>query len=221
MSYEIFTISGAPRPWRVMLGFVAKGLDFELHVLDASKNEHKAPAFLALNPRGRVPVLRHGDFVLRESLAILSYLEQKHPRPALFGATPEEHARIWQLIGESEHDLRPRISALLRPIFSPQPSDDWALTQKAAVDAHAELKRLEQLLSESPLLVSDRVTAADCVCFPEVRLVRRAIEREPERMRQLEFHPFERTYPRLAAWMSEIEQLPHYAKTFPTHWRAA
>src|ERR1700687_4924858 len=116
MVYEVYTISGAPRPWRVMLGLIAKGIDFEVRTLDASKKEHKAAEFLALNPRGRVPVLRNGDFVLPESMAILSYLDKQHPDPPLFGTTPEQHARIWQLVSEGEHDLNDAAGELLRPL---------------------------------------------------------------------------------------------------------
>jgi hypothetical protein len=42
--YELYTISGAPRPWRVALALVAKSLPFESRVLEASKKEQKAPA---------------------------------------------------------------------------------------------------------------------------------------------------------------------------------
>jgi glutathione S-transferase len=217
--YEIYTISGAPRPWRVTLGFVAKGIDFTLRVLESSKKEHKSPSFLALNPRGRVPVLRSGDFILTESLAILSYLERAHPEPALFGTSPQEHARIWRLVSEGVHDLNDSSAALLRPIFSGEDEKSEGV-KKGAASLRPELKRLEELVGESRFLDSDRVTAADCVCFPPVRLLLRASERYPDTMRRLELD-LAAAYPRLAAWVERVEALPGYEKTFPSHWRAA
>ena len=118
MSYRIHIISGAPRPWRVLLGLTAKKLDFDIVVLEGSKREHKSPAFLALNPRGRVPVLQNGGFVLRESLAILAYLERLHPEVPLFGVTAEESARIWEQVMEGDHDLFTTTEALLRPLLA-------------------------------------------------------------------------------------------------------
>jgi len=55
---------------------------------------------LALNPRGRVPVLKDGDYVCFESLAILYYLDLKYPQPPIFGRTPEEAGTIMRVICE-------------------------------------------------------------------------------------------------------------------------
>ena len=219
MRYEIYTISGAPRPWRVTLGLVAKGIDFTLHVLDASKKEHKTPAFLALNPRGRVPVLRNGQFVLTESLAILSYIERAHPEPPLFGTSAEEHGRIWQLVSQGASELTDASAKLLRPVFAGTDDANGDVSD-AARTLREELSHLERLLDRHEFLASPRMTAADCVCFPQVRLVVRASERYPGTMRRLELHPLGDPYPRLAAWAERVEALPGYEKTFPSHWRA-
>lgn len=219
-NYEIYSISGAPRPWRALLGFVAKGIDFEVKILDASKKEQKSPAFLAINPRGRTPVIKNGDFVLSESVAILAYLDEKYPEPPIFGTTPVEHARVWQLVSEAMHDLNDAASALLGPIFREGQDDTNPEVKKAAPGVHTELRRLESLLASTPFLAGSTMSAADCVCFPHVRLVMRACERNAPMMQRLEFHPFRDTYPRLDAWASRIEAMPGYAKTFPPHWRA-
>src|SRR3972149_64765 len=68
--------------------------------LQASKCEHKAPAFLAVNPRGKVPALKDGDIVIRESLAIVAYLDRRYPDPPLFGRDAKEAARGWQQVCE-------------------------------------------------------------------------------------------------------------------------
>jgi len=47
---------------------------------------------LALNFRGRVPILKDGDYVVFESLAVLYYLDLKYPDPPIFGHSPEEPA---------------------------------------------------------------------------------------------------------------------------------
>ena len=77
---ELFSFSGSPYGWRVLLARGAKGLEYELHYLEASEGEHRTPEYLALNPRGKVPVLRDGDIVVYESVAILAYLERLRPK---------------------------------------------------------------------------------------------------------------------------------------------
>ena len=90
MAIELYWGSGSPFAWRAMLILEVKGLTYESKLLEFSKGDHKAPAYLQLNPRGKVPTLKDGEFVLYESLAIMSYLDRKYPDPPLFGKTPEK-----------------------------------------------------------------------------------------------------------------------------------
>src|SRR3954470_18066619 len=77
MGLELYWGSGSPFAWRVMLTLEVKRLSYESKLLEFSKSEHKTPSFLRLNPRGKIPVLKDGDLVLYESLAIMAYLEKK------------------------------------------------------------------------------------------------------------------------------------------------
>ncbi|WP_425607366.1 glutathione S-transferase family protein [Roseibium sediminicola] len=85
MEPTIYTISGSPRGWRVLLGMVIKGLDMKVEYLSLSKSEHKSDSYLLINPRGRVPSLVAGKTVITDSLAILSWLDRKYPeRPSFW-----------------------------------------------------------------------------------------------------------------------------------------
>src|SRR5690349_18889389 len=101
MAIEIFWLSGSPFAWRVMLALEVKGLPYQSRLLQRSTGELRSPEFLALNPRGQVPVLRDGEVVVRESLAILAYLDRQYPEPPLFGRTAPEAAAIWQEVMEA------------------------------------------------------------------------------------------------------------------------
>ena len=217
--YDLYTISGAPRPWRALLALVAKGVPFTPRVLEASKKEHKAPGFLALNPRGRTPVLVRGDAVVTESLAIIAYLDRVHPSPPLFGTTPEEAARIFEQVSVAEHDVRDAANEVVGPVLK---GDDGTSepVREAARKLLAELCRLEERLASGPYICGDRISAADCFVFPEVRLTLRAAERAPQVMRQLGLAPLAEVTPRLRAWIDRIEGLPGYEKAHPPHWRA-
>ena len=64
----------SPNPQKVTFALLELGLDCEKIPVDLSKREQRDPAFLAVNPFGRVPVLVDGDLMLSESHAILGYL---------------------------------------------------------------------------------------------------------------------------------------------------
>jgi glutathione S-transferase len=219
MSYELYTIAGAPRPWRALLGLMAKGLTFTPRVLEASSKQHKAPAFLAINPRGRVPVLVRGDFVLSESLAILAFLEREHPEPPLFGRTPEQCGQVWEQVMAADHYLREAAQAVVGPLLGVREAVSDELLIKAAAGLKDELARLEARLERRAFLCGDMISAADCVAFPEVRLTLRTSARFPDSTARLGLHPMAEVFPRLSGWIERIESLPGYDQTFPAHWK--
>ncbi len=57
------------------------GLEFQHFPIGPRTGETKEPAFLALNPRHKVPMMRHGDLVLTESAAILIYMTERLAPP--------------------------------------------------------------------------------------------------------------------------------------------
>ncbi|MGH8149699.1 MAG: glutathione S-transferase family protein, partial [Steroidobacteraceae bacterium] len=100
MAIDVYWGSGSPYSWRVLLALQYKRLAYTSHLLQFSKQEHKSPQILALNFRGRVPILKDGDYVVFESLAVLYYLDLKYPQPPIFGRTPEEAGVIMRVICE-------------------------------------------------------------------------------------------------------------------------
>jgi glutathione S-transferase len=59
------------------------GEPYDIHFLSLSKGENRAPDYLAVNPMGKVPALRHGDVVITEGAAICTYLADEFPKAAL------------------------------------------------------------------------------------------------------------------------------------------
>ena len=225
MTMTVYSISGAPRPWRVLLGLAFKGLDFNIHHLESSKREHKAAEFLKINPRGTVPVLDDDGALLRDSIAALAWLDRRYPETPLFGATPDEAAAIWQTTMECSEYLRRSIDRMLRrPLVLGQPLPDAGTAERADWEAagealHAECRLLEALLVDRPYLGGRGPSAADAVAFPEIRLIERAADTKPDLMDTLGFGACDGLYPRLAAWKARISALPGVDKTFPYHWK--
>ena len=71
-----FYYNTAPNPAKVALCLEEMGLAYELFPVDTRKGEQHAPAFLALNPNGKVPVIVDGDATVFDSNAILLYLAE-------------------------------------------------------------------------------------------------------------------------------------------------
>ncbi|MEG0822161.1 MAG: maleylacetoacetate isomerase [Burkholderiaceae bacterium] len=82
--------------FRVRIALNFKGLDYQTwptHLLRGG-GEQLGPAFRALNPAALVPVLEDGGRVLTQSIAIIEYLEELHPEPALLPRDPWARAQV-------------------------------------------------------------------------------------------------------------------------------
>ena len=219
MAIEVFWGSGSPFAWRVLLALEFKRLPYVGHLLQFSKQEHKSPHMLALNPRGRVPVLKDGDYVCFESLAILYYLERKYPQPPILGRTPEEAGTIMRVICEYQAYIEPNVTKIARAIFF-EKADLGADEITAAMHAVAsEARTIEARLSKSEWIVGDSYSAVDMVIFPGIQLLKRALEKPQAAALSSRFMPLEVNYPALGRWLARVAAQPGYERTYPPHWR--
>ena len=220
MALTLYWGSGSPFSWRVLLALEHKGLPYESQLLHFDKQEHQSPQMLKLNPRGRVPVLKDGDYVVFESVAVLYYLDVKYPQPPIFGATPEEAGVIMRVICEFHGLCRAVAAQDHRRRFS---RDDVAddideLTDAMHVVAR-EARTIEGRLSKEQWIVGANYSAIDMVIFPWIQVLRRALnqQRRSELERALPAHGAQLSS--AARWIHRIEALPGYERTYPPHWR--
>ncbi|MGZ2260203.1 glutathione S-transferase family protein [Roseobacter sp. A03A-229] len=221
MTPTLWTVSGAPSPWRVALGMAFKGIPCDIELLSAAQKDHKSEAYLRLNPRGTVPTLDHEGLRLGHSVAILAWLDHAFPTTPLFGNTPEQAGHIWQTTMDIFDHLPPATSNVLSPIFFQNAAEATPELLTAAEALRAELTHLSRLLSTQPFLSGEHPGAADAVAFPHVRLIQRAMETKPEIMTALGLRSLTDLPPHIATWMARIEALPGVAETFPPHWAEA
>jgi glutathione S-transferase len=59
------------------------GEPYDIHLLSMKRGEQRAPGYLAVNPMGKVPAIRHGDVVITEAAAICAYLADEFPQAKL------------------------------------------------------------------------------------------------------------------------------------------
>lgn len=219
MSLTLYWGSGSPFSWRVLLALEHKGLSYDSELLHFDKQEHQSPQMLRMNPRGRVPVLKDGDYVVFESVAVLYYLDMKFPQRPIFGVTAQEAGVIMRVIWEFAAYAEPALISITTAVFG----DRVAVGIDALTDAmHVvgrEARTLEGRLSKEEWIVGARYSAADMVIFPWIQLLRRALDRTAAAELGARFLPMERNYPALARWIRRIEASPGYERTFPPHWR--
>jgi glutathione S-transferase len=221
MAIEVFWGSGSPFSWRVLLALEYKRLPYASHLLRFSKQEHKSQEMLALNPRGRVPVLKDGEYVCFESLAILYYLDLKYPQPPLFGRTPEEAGTIMRVICEYQAYIEPHLQVISRAVFSGSADLGSDTTTSAMHAVASEARTIEGRLSKSAWIVGERCSAVDLVIFPGIQLLKRALEQPRAAELSSRFMPVEVQYPALGRWLARVAQLPGFERTYPPHWRTS
>ena len=87
-----------PNPRIVRMFMAEKGIDMPKQTVDLRGGENRQAEHLKRNPHGQMPTLELDDgSYLSEITAICEYLEEKNPKPAMIGSTPEERAecRMW------------------------------------------------------------------------------------------------------------------------------
>lgn len=191
MKLYAMAVSGNSYKVRVLLALLK--LPYETVVLDPAKGEHKAPAFLKLNPRGEVPVLEDGGTVLWDSAAILAYLARKHGGEQWLPSDPAAMGQVMQWVALAGNEIQFGLQYARRGLRQGR----WTagtLEQGQAMGRVA-LNALESRLKNHAWLVLDRPTIADIACFPY-------IETAPEAQVPLE------PYPAVSAWLARCKALP-------------
>ncbi len=102
--YEYFRSSAA---YRVRIALNLKGLAYEHRSIHLRKGEQRAPDYLGVNPQGLVPTLVVGNVRLTQSLAIIEYLEERHPMPPLLPEGPEDKAWVRSIALAIACDIHP------------------------------------------------------------------------------------------------------------------
>jgi len=157
--------------WRVRIALNLKGLRVE-HVFHHLRHgEQRAPAYLALNPQGLVPALEFDDgTVLTQSLAIVEWLEECHPEPALLPKAALGRAKIRAFAQAIACDTHPvqnlKVLNRLRELgHDADVALGWAAT--ANIDG---LAACEQLVSSEPgpFCFGDRPSLADICLVPQL-----------------------------------------------------
>lgn len=165
-----FFRSGTSHRTRIVLNL--KGLDYEASYVSLAKNEHHQAAFQRLNPQGFVPVLETEAGMLLQSPAIIEWLEQQYPEPALLPADAlgkEKVRAIAALIGCDIHPLNnKRVLEYLRQLGL----DQNQINAWCAKWIQDGFSALEHILAQDPtrekFCYGKQVSIADAYLIPQM-----------------------------------------------------
>jgi maleylacetoacetate isomerase len=105
--FELHDFARSSASYRVRIALALKGLDHARVAVDLLKGEQHEADFRALNPQGLIPVYSDDDVHLSQSLAIIEYLDERHPDPPLLPASPQTRARARQIANLICCDIHP------------------------------------------------------------------------------------------------------------------
>ena len=164
----------SPNPQKVTFALKELGLDCEVVPVDLAKGEQRQPAFLAVNPAGRVPVLVDGDATLTESHAILGYLGDKTGRLWPASAAGRAAALQW-LFFLSQHIMPAAggVASRIRAKLFGIPVDEAAVA-RAEQTLAIGLPVVEGHLANNRWMLGDAFGLVDCAYCPILNVLEKA-----------------------------------------------
>jgi maleylpyruvate isomerase len=201
--YSYFRSSAA---YRVRITLNLKGLSYEILAVHLTKDggEQRRPEYRSINPQMRVPALAvSGGDVLTQSVAIIEYLEETHPEPALLPPDPVLRAKIRGIAQAIACDIHPLnnlvvLQYLKRTLEQEQATiDSWYAHWIAS-----GFEAIEAMIEPGPYAFGGEVSLADVCIVPQVANARRYKV------------PLE-NFPRIVAVDGACQKLPAFERARP------
>ena len=178
MTMKLYNFFRSGTSHRLRIALNLKGLSYDYVAVDLRNEEHLGAAFKAINPQGLVPALVVDDLVLVQSPAIIEWLEERYPTPALLPADPEKRARVRALAAIVGCDIHPinnrRILEYLRKTLG---CDEAAINAWCATWITSGFEALETMLADDKqrggFCFGHAPTLADVYMVPQLESARR------------------------------------------------
>jgi glutathione S-transferase len=186
------------------------GVPYERVLVDRTRNEHKEPAYLKLNPNGLIPVLTDGDLVLYETAAIVLHLCDTHPQAKLAPplGTPER-AHFYKWLVWCTNTLQATLITYFYPERWVKEGNAEGAAEAKAVAQQKVLGLVGQLdaqLAQSggPWMLGREFSALDAYVFTLCRWTRNFDGRKA------------RDLPQLGPYLQRVAQRPAVQRVFAT-----
>jgi maleylacetoacetate isomerase len=176
--YNYFRSSAS---FRVRIALALKGLPYEYISVHLAKGEHKKPQYAQIAADGLVPLLDTGGDKLGQSMAIIEYLDETHPTPALVPAEALGRARVRALAQSIACEIHPLnnlrvLKYLMGPLgVSEEAKNTWYVhwcregleSFERQLESSEQQRQLAQLPA-STYCYGNTPTLADCCLVPQI-----------------------------------------------------
>ncbi|WP_201494659.1 maleylacetoacetate isomerase [Rubrivivax sp. A210] len=202
---ELYNFCRSSASYRVRIALALKGLPYDYKPVHLTKNEHFTESYAAVSAARLVPLLRDGERVLTQSVAIIEYLDETHPQPPLLPGDAAERARVRALALDIACEIHPLNNLrVLRYLVRELKIGDDEKNRWYRHWVETGLEVIERQLAAQPSTFchGDAPTLADCLLVPQIFNARRydcRLDHVPQVMRVFEacmkLDAFERTRP--------------------------
>jgi maleylacetoacetate isomerase len=168
---ELYNYFRSSASYRVRIALALKGLDYDYKPVHLTKNEHLNESYAAVSASRLVPLLRDGDHMLTQSLAIMEYLDETHPEPPLLPTEPAERARVRALALDVACEIHPLnnlrvLRYLVRDLkVSEDDKDRW---YRHWVETGLEVVERQLAAQPGTFCHGTAPTIADCCLVPQI-----------------------------------------------------
>jgi glutathione S-transferase len=194
----------------VRLALHEKGVGHELKEVDIVAGAHKQPPHTSRHPFGKVPAFEHDGSTFYETSAILRYIDEVFPGPALLPSTPKGRVLANQVMSiVDSYGYTPSVANIFIPrVLVPMLGGETDMEKVEGAKAPAALfvKELERLLGSQQFYGGANVSLADLHVFPVITY----LAATPEGKTILE------SAPNLRAWLGRIAKRPSAQAVMPS-----
>ena len=167
---KLYTYFRSSAAFRVRIALNLKGLAYQPVFVHLAKGEHRRPEYAKVNPQALVPTLELDDGKrIGQSLAIIEYLEEKHPQPPLLPKDALGRARVRSLSNLIASEIHPlnnlRVLQHLKRALGQSEDQASAWYRHWIADG---LAKLEAELGNGRFCHGDTPTMADCCLVPQI-----------------------------------------------------
>ncbi len=171
MKFRLYHYWRSSCSWRVRWAMFIKGLPCEFIMINLLSDESDSPEYLKKNPMGYVPTLELIDSngnsrFLTESISIIEFLEEVHPKPALLPKDPFERAQVRQLVETINSGTQPlqNLNVMQHYSHDPEQQKQWNRTW---IQKGLQAYETFALRTAGTYSFGDTLTVADLVLIPQ------------------------------------------------------
>jgi maleylpyruvate isomerase len=173
---KLYNFCRSSASFRVRIALNLKGIPFEYISVHLAKGEHKKPEYAALAADGLVPLLDTGTLKLSQSMAIIEYLDETHPAPALLPADAVGRHSVRALAQSIACEIHPLNNLRVLKYLTGQLKVDedtktkwyqhWV--REGLVSFEKQLAQVQDKLPTGKYCYGDTPTLADCCLIPQI-----------------------------------------------------